>query len=62
MHVLEGGHAVHAVNVESSGAAGNVEAIESRGNIDGGESLKCSALAIRISRVNKNLRQRRLRE
>ena len=46
-HAPEGGHAVHAVNVESSGAAGDVEAIESRGNINGGDNLNCFALAIK---------------
>merc|ERR1719225_1147003 len=41
LHVqaLEGGLAVHAVNVVSSGTAGNVEAIDMRGNIDGGDNF-----------------------
>lgn len=38
-HVLEGGLAVLAVNVVSGGAAGDVEPIDLRRSIDGGEDL-----------------------
>jgi len=38
-HAIEGGHAVLAVNVESGGAAGDVESINLRRSIDGGENL-----------------------
>ena len=61
-HAPEGGHAVLAVNVESGGAAGDVETIDLRRSIDGGEDLNYSALAITISWVIKNLRQSRLRQ
>merc|ERR1719323_730243 len=37
---LDGGLAVHAVNVVSSGAAGDIEAIDMRGNIDGGDNFR----------------------
>ena len=58
----EGGHVVLAVNVESGSAAGDVESINLRRSIDGGENLNYSALTIRISWVIKNLPQCRWRE
>merc|ERR1719158_1430383 len=42
MLALDGSHAVHGVNVVSSGAAGNIEAIDMRGNIDGGDNFRRS--------------------
>ena len=61
-HVLEGGLAVLAVNVVSGGAAGDVEPIDLRRSIDGGEDLNYSALGITISWVIKNLPQCRRRQ
>merc|ERR1719323_1259692 len=37
---LDGGLSVHGVNVVSSGAAGDIEAIDMRGNIDGGDNFR----------------------
>ena len=45
-HACEAGHAVHAVNVESGGAARDVESVELERGIDGGDNLKCSVLLI----------------
>ena len=54
-HACEAGHAVHAVNVESSGAARDVESVDLERGIDGGDNLKCSVLAI-TRRINKLFR------
>ena len=41
-HACEAGHAVHAVNIESGGAARDVESVELEWGIHGGDNLKCS--------------------